>query len=190
MHSPRSTKNSKISATLSVYLRVAFWLLLLFGGMALSIHFDKRYFADLLASIPFHILSFLIGLALLRISTLLAANAGRELHRMGRRGDIPRLQTNRLVTTGPYECSRHPMLFGLMLLPLAFALLLGLPTFIFFIAPIEAAVIFVLMVVVDEAEAMKKFGKEYEAYRRKTPIWPSKECWKRLFSSNRPKDPL
>jgi protein-S-isoprenylcysteine O-methyltransferase Ste14 len=42
---------------------------------------------------------------------------------------------------------RHPMLFGLTLLPLGWALLLGSPTFITLIAPLEMLFIIFMVIV-------------------------------------------
>lgn len=124
----------------------------------------------------------MIGIIIGKLAFQAAAVGGKELARHGRVGDIPRLETNRLVTSGIYSCTRHPMLFGLMLLPLSFALILGLPTFIFFIAPLEALTILLLVLTLEEKEAYKKFGKAYEEYKKEVPAFPqSMECLKRLF---------
>jgi protein-S-isoprenylcysteine O-methyltransferase Ste14 len=106
---------------------------------------------------------------------------GRELAKKGREGDIPRLETNKLVTSGIYSCTRHPMLLGLMFLPLGLALLIGSVTFII-ISLFEAVIIFILMIVFDEKEAEKKFGEKYREYKKNVPVFPKKkECWKKLF---------
>ena len=129
----------------------------------------------------FHILSFGIGTLLLMLSFRAAANGGRELKK-GRVGDIPRLETNRLVTTGIYACMRHPMLLGLTLLPLAVAFLLTSPTFITLIAPLEMLFIVMIVLIFEEMEVRKKFGKAYEAYKKEVPMVSFRwECLKRLF---------
>ncbi len=80
------------------------------------------------------------------------------------------------------------MLFGLMLLPLGFALLLGSPTFIFFVAPAEALFILLMILTLEEREAIAKFGDAYLEYRQKTPLLPrSTECWKKLFGRKKRK---
>jgi len=53
---------------------------------------------------------------------------------------------------------RHPMLFGLALLPLSVALILGSPTFIIFVAPIEMIFIVAMILTFEEAEYKAKFG--------------------------------
>jgi len=110
-----------------------------------------------------------------------AGNGGRELAK-GRVGNIPRMETNRLVTTGLFSCMRHPMLFGLTLLPLGWGLLLGSPTFIMFIAPLEMLFIIVMVVIFEEMEVKRKFKEAYEKYRQEVPMVSFRwKCIKWLF---------
>ncbi len=95
---------------------------------------------------------------------------------------MPRLETNKLVTTGIYKCMRHPMLFGLTLLPLGWALFLGMPNFITIIAPLEMLFIVFMVIVFEEMEVKRKFGDEYRAYAQRVPMVSFKRsCFKRLF---------
>jgi protein-S-isoprenylcysteine O-methyltransferase Ste14 len=111
-----------------------------------------------------------------------AATGGKVLARHGREGEIPRLETDRLVTTDIYACMRHPMLFGLTLLPLGWALLLGSPTFITVIAPLEMLFIVFMVMIFEEAELKRKFGSAYEAYKTKVPAVSFRyRCLKQLF---------
>ena len=93
---------------------------MLIGGAFYALAKDWRTL--LFGNLWFLFISALLGAFLLRLAFRAAANGGRELTK-GRVGDIPRLETNRLVTTGIYRCMRHPMLFSLTLLPLGWALL-------------------------------------------------------------------
>jgi protein-S-isoprenylcysteine O-methyltransferase Ste14 len=78
---------------------------------------------------------------------------------------------------------RHPMLFGLTLLPLGWALLVGSPTFILIIAPAEMLFIVVMVMIFEEREAEKKFGEFYRRYRRSVPMVSFRaECLKKLFA--------
>ena len=172
----------RLSTTPSVVLRILIWLLLLVGGAVFSIRNDLQHFPELFGKLSFHLFSLPLGLVLLCLAFRAAAAGGRELARRGREGDLPRLETNRLVTSGIYRCTRHPMLFGLMLLPLGVALLLGSPTFIFFVAPAEALFILLMILTLEEQEAIRKFGDAYREYRRQTPLVPrSLRCWRMLF---------
>ena len=175
----------KISTTPSVIVRILIWLVLLIGGSILSISLDLKYFPEIYSRIVFHLFSIPVGLVLLSLAFRAAAAGGRELARRGREGEIPRLETNRLVTTGIYRCTRHPMLFGLMLLPMGLAFLLGSPSFILFVAPAEALFILLMILTLEEREAIGKFGEAYREYRRRTPLIPhSLECWRALFGKS------
>jgi len=111
-----------MKTTPSVVIRIILWLILIFGGIALSLYFDLKYFKPLLFNPLFHLITLPLGYFVLKISFHAAAVGGRELKKKGREGEITRLETNKLVTSGIYECTRHPMLFGLMLLPFGIAL--------------------------------------------------------------------
>ena len=173
----------KIHTSLSVVVRILLWLLMLAGGAALGIYLD--FHSSLFRSPVFHLLTALFGLVITTLAFRSAANGGRELKK-GRIGNIPRLETNRLVTTGIYSCMRHPMLFGLTLLPLGFALLVGSPTFITVIAPLEMLFIVFMVIVFEEMEVRKKFPGEYEKYKKTVPMVSfSSKCLKKLFKKQR-----
>ncbi len=171
----------KIHTSASVVIRLFLWLVMMIGGAVYSLSQD--WGTALFSSIAFHTVSALLGMVILKLAFNAAGNGGRELTK-GRVGDIPRMETNRLVTTGLFSCMRHPMLFGLTLLPLGWALLLGSPTFITLIAPLEMLFIIVMVIVFEEREVDKKFGKAYEQYRQKVPRVSFKwKCLKALFQS-------
>jgi len=169
----------KIATSLSVIVRIVLWLVMLIGGAWYSLLHD--YNNVLFRDIYFHILSAGAGIIVLIFAFRAAANGGRELTK-GRVGDIPRLETNRLVRSGIYSCMRHPMLFGLTLLPLGWALLLGSPTYIILVAPIEMFFIIMMVLIFEEMEVDKKFAKEYAEYRKEVPMVSLRlECLKLLF---------
>ena len=171
----------KINTSTSVVIRIFLWIVMLFGGAAFSLYQDWQ--TPLFGSFSFHIFSAFIGIIITTLAFRSAANGGRELKK-GRVGDIPRLETNKLVTTGIYSCMRHPMLFGLTLLPLGWALLLGLPTYITFLAPMQMIFIIMMVVIFEEMEVQRKFEKEYDEYRKKVPMVSLRlECLKILFKS-------
>ncbi len=168
-----------MKTTFSVIIRVFLWLILLIGGAIYSL--IKDWNTLLFNSITFHIISAIIGFLILTLAFRAARNGGKELAK-GRVGDIPRLETNKLITTGIYSCMRHPMLFGLTLLPLGWALLLGSLTFIIIIAPIEIAFIIIMVIIFEEMEVKKKFGLAYKNYSEKVPMISfKKHCLLALF---------
>ncbi len=78
---------------------------------------------------------------------------------------------------------RHPMLFGLTLVPMALALIVGSPFFILVLAPLEMIFIIVMVLTIEERECRSKFGPSYDEYAKKVPpICFKKECLMRLFS--------
>jgi protein-S-isoprenylcysteine O-methyltransferase Ste14 len=164
------------------YLRIFFWLLMLIGGAIISIHFDKIYFPQLFNNLYFHIITFIIGYFLLKMVLKASRNTGRYLAKSGREGDIPRMETNKLVTDGRYALMRHPMHFGLWFFPLAFALLIGSPFFIFVLAPLEMIFMILMIKLWEEPEARKKFGNAYDEYKKKVPFFCFKpDCIRSLL---------
>ncbi len=163
--------------------RIIVWIIMLFGGASLSFFLDKKFFPTLLSSPVFHAITFLAGLIMLKAVITISKVTGRTLAKYGRQGDIPRMETNRLVTQGVYSKMRHPMHLGLMFFPLSIALLLGLPSFIFFIAPAEMLFILAMVFLVEEPEAKRKFGQAYEQYSKEVPRFCLRpDCLKALFT--------
>ena len=163
-------------------IRIFIWLFFIIGGAILSIHFDKIYFAEVFNNTRWHFISFIPGYFLLKAVLKASRNTGRYLAAEGREGTIPRLQTNRLVTTGVYACMRHPMHLGLLFFPLAFAFLLGSPTFILIVAPLEMLLMIVLIKLIEEPQAEKKFGDSYRQYKKEVPFFNfSADCIRQLL---------
>lgn len=75
-------------------------------------------------------------------------------------------KTEHLVTTGPYQYTRNPMLFGTFLIYLAFA---GVINSLTAVGLVVLLFIFMLTVVVsmEERRLSKDFGDQYEEYRKR-----------------------
>ena len=169
----------KRKTTFSVIVRIFLWFVMIVGGAMYALM--KDWGTPLFSNIAFHMVCALLGIVILKLAFNAAGNGGRELTK-GRVGDIPRMETNRLVTTGLFSCMRHPMLFGLTLLPLGWGLLLGSPTFIMVIAPLEMLFIIVMVIIFEEMEVHRKFGEAYKVYRQKVPMVSfRRKCLKKLF---------
>ena len=167
----------------SAQMRMIVWIIFILGGLALSYYLDKRIWQHLFVFTPYHLLSGLAGLILFQVMRKIAANTGRYLHKHGRQGDLPRFETNVLATGGYYRYMRHPMHQGLMLAPLAVGLLSGSPSFVLFVAPFEILLMYLLIVTVEEKEALRKFGEAYKEFMQKTPRFCFRPvCWKMLIS--------
>ncbi|WP_456382017.1 methyltransferase family protein [Hydrogenimonas sp.] len=170
--------------TPSVVVRLLLWTVMLVGGTALGVWLDLRWYRELLFSPLWHLLTFPLGFVMMKLAFRAAAAGGRELARHGKSSsDVPRLETDRLVTTGIYEHMRHPMLFGLTLVPMALAFLVGSPAYITLVAPVEMLFIVMMVLTFEERECRQKFGKEYDEYaRRVPPVCFHPRCLKLLFS--------
>lgn len=156
---------------------------MLIGGAIISIIIDRSLFPDLFGSLLLHSISFIAGIVLSLFVINGAKNTGRNLAREGRDGDLPRMETNRLVTTGFYSCMRHPMHFVLLFFPLTLALIIGSPSFIIMIWPAEVLLMILMIRYLEEPEAEEKFGDDYRTYKKEIPMFSlSRPCLRQLFS--------
>ena len=75
------------------------------------------------------------------------------------------------------------MHLGLLFFPWSLALLIGSPAFIAVIAPLEMIFMLVMIKVVEEPGAVRKFGEEYRDYMARTPMFNfHPECIRMLLS--------
>jgi len=174
----------KMSIYLEQMIRIAIWLVLLVGGGLLASWLDRVWLGGSLRGGYLHLVTFVLGVAILYLVIRASRNTGRLLVELGCDGDLPRMATNRLVTTGHYACMRHPMHFGLLLLPWSVAFLLGSPSFIMVIAPLETVLITAMVKWLEERQAVRKFGEAYVAYRARVPFFTLRPaCLRALFGS-------
>ena len=171
--------------------RLIMWVLMLVGGGALGLWLDGRWLwaRALLLNPWWHLVTLPLGALLLWGVMRTSRYTGRLLAHLGRQGnDVPRMDTNKLVITDVYTCMRHPMHLGLLFFPLAVALILGSPSFIFILAPLEAVMMIVLIKLVEEKEALAKFGDDYRAYMQKTPMFSFRSaCIRKMLGKPLPK---
>ena len=76
----------------------------------------------------------------------------------------------RFVAEGPYRHVRNPMISGVMAILLGEALILGSPALLAWFTAF-AAVNAAWMPLVEEPGLVRRFGSEYEDYRRAVPAW-------------------
>jgi protein-S-isoprenylcysteine O-methyltransferase Ste14 len=151
--------------------RILVWIIFIVGGAVAGILGDLRLFPGFWKNWIWHTISLLIGGLLLMLVIRISRNTGKFLSQYGRKGEIPRLETNVLVTKGIYANMRHPMHLGLMIFPLSIAFILGSLTFILIIAPIEILLMLVMIFTLEEKEAIKKFGDAYLQYKKEVPAF-------------------
>ena len=167
----------------SAKLRILLWLVFLGGGILAGILTDIRLFGGYFKGLLFHSLSFFFGIVLLNLVMRCSRHTGRILAKYGREGDIPRMETNRLVKLDVYSCMRHPMHLGLLFFPLSVAFLVGSLSFILIYAPLEMIIMVLMIKFVEEKEAIQKFGEEYLVYMSQVPMFNfSMKCLKMLIS--------
>ena len=165
-------------------LRIVVWIIMIFGGSIFGYYLDYLIFENIHQNIIFHIVSLLVGIFLLSLVMKISKNTGRTLAKYGRKGKLKRMQTNILTKQGVYKYMRHPMHLGLLFLPLAVAFLIGSPSFILIIAPIEIIFMLIMIKFVEEPDIIRKFGDEYLEYKKEVPWFCFKiKCLKKLLEN-------
>ena len=96
---------------------------------------------------------FLLGLAIIILATIIFATT----------------LTNDLVTSGVYRYSRHPSYAALVLIYLGISV--ASASWIFLLATVIWAVLFITSVRDEERECMARFGQAYREYMNRTPRW-------------------
>jgi len=165
-------------------VRIIIWIIMIFGGGIFGYYLDYLIFENIHQNIIFHIVSLLIGVFLLFLVMKISKNTGRTLAKYARKGELKRMQTNVLAKQGIYKYMRHPMHLGLLLFPLGIAFLIGSPSFIIIIAPIEIIFMLIMIKLVEEPETINKFGEEYLSYKKQVPWFCFKmKCLKELIKN-------
>ncbi|MCL5772897.1 MAG: isoprenylcysteine carboxylmethyltransferase family protein [Firmicutes bacterium] len=79
-------------------------------------------------------------------------------------------QTVNLIIRGPFRFTRNPMVFGLLNIILAWALLFESLSAIIIVFPVAVVFGFLYIRIFEERELYRRFGREYLEYRKKVPI--------------------
>lgn len=152
------------------------------GGSAFGLYLDTILFINVHTTLGFHSISIVIGFLLIILVIRISKNTGRTLSKYGRKGNIKRMETNVFVLQGIYKYMRHPMHLGLLLSPISFAFLFASPSFLILIAPIEIIFMLIMIKLIEEPKAIKKFGKQYLDYKHQVPWFCFKmNCLKELL---------
>ena len=162
--------------------RLSIWVIMLVGGIVGGYYIDSILFQDIHHNILFHTICFIIGVIIMLLVMRISKNTGRTLAKYGRKGELKRMETNNLVKEGAYKYMRHPMHLGLFLFPLSFAFLVASPSFILILSPIEILLMLIMIKILEEPEAIRKFGNEYIEYKKQVPMFCIKlKCLKELL---------
>ena len=168
----------------SAIFRIVVWIIFLVGGWFLSLRLDETIFNGYEFPRAVRFIFFVIGFALLRAVFIVSKNTGRTLAKYGRKGDLPRFETNVLATEGLYSIMRHQMHLGLLFFPLAVALISASISFIFIVAPAEMLLMIIMIFLFEEREAIAKFGDAYLEYKKRVPFFCLKfSCIKEMFKN-------
>ena len=110
------------------------------------------------------------GVALAAAGTALMYRTITLFSRVGEGTLAPWDPTRRLVVLGPYRHVRNPMITGVLAVLIGEALAFGSTAIL-----IEAAIFLTAnatyMPLVEERDLARRFGDEYEAYKRNVPRW-------------------
>jgi protein-S-isoprenylcysteine O-methyltransferase Ste14 len=110
------------------------------------------------------------GTVLLAAGALLVIETTARFALQGRGTPAPWAPPERFVARGSYRFTRNPMYVGVLALIVGQALLLGRE--ILFAWAAAAWLIFELFVLIhEEPDLRRRFGAEYEDYRRRVPRW-------------------
>ncbi len=138
--------------------RFFLWLGVVGASLAIGLALDSLYHLTMPISLR------LLGVLGMVLAVLILRTSGRMLREFGEPEEWG--WTTRLVTHGIYSCVRHPHHFGIGLFITSLGLAVGGPlTFLLLSASIWTSIVLFLKRV-EEPEAMEKFGRDYEEYRR------------------------
>jgi len=112
---------------------------------------------------------FAIGVALFVIGVWLVAQALRGF-RAARTSPIPVRPTTALVLRGPYRYTRNPMYLGMLIVSVGITLAAN-ALWPLVLVPAVIWIINRYVIVREEKYLSRKFGGEYEVYKRRTRRW-------------------
>jgi len=88
---------------------------------------------------------------------------------IGRGTPVPLMATQKLIIQAPYSYCRNPMALGAIVIYLGVAVLIGSIAAAILVL-IGAVILLLYIKLVEEKEMELRFGKEYLAYKEKTPF--------------------
>ena len=90
---------------------------------------------------------------------------------------VPLRPPPKLITAGPYEAIRNPMLTGLFAILFGIGFTVQSVSLVFLYTPVFILLNYLELRFIEEPELEKRLGQEYMEYRKRTPMFFPK--WKR-----------
>lgn len=144
-----------------------FYGLLVFVFVFIALHIDKLIGLTNIFPKPLNII---ISLPIFSLALFLLGWSVYHFFR-AKGTPVPVNPPSKLVTSGPYAHTRNPMLTGVFLLFLGFGVLFGSVFLLFVFTPLFILVNVWELKSIEEPELEKRLGKDYVAYREKTPMF-------------------
>ena len=111
-------------------------------------------------------------IAMLLIAVGAGVTAWSVLHFLKVKGTpVPFNPPPEIVTTGPYRFARNPMLTGVFLLLFGIGFAIKSLSLVFFFTPLYILANVWELNEIEEPELVKRLGKDYVAYRQRTPMF-------------------
>jgi protein-S-isoprenylcysteine O-methyltransferase Ste14 len=118
-----------------------------------------------------------VGAALLAAGVIVLVEAFVRFVVEGVGTPAPIAPTQRLVVDGPYQYVRNPMYLAVVAVIVGQALALGQPGLLLYAAAVAGAMA-AFAHGYEEPTLRRRFGAQYEAYRRAVPAWwPHRHPW-------------
>ncbi len=144
-----------------------------FFGLLLAFFVVLSLFADRLIGVGDFLpgrLHFIFSLPFFAVAVFLIGwSVGHFLKAGGT--PVPVNPPPKLVASGPYAYSRNPMLGGVFALLFGLGVLLESVTLLFAFTPLFIALMVWELKAIEEPELVKRLGREYIEYRKKTPMF-------------------
>lgn len=156
------------------YAWIILWIFFLFPLLLIYISslMDKRIGPWPLLPKPFNFYIAILVLvpgAFWMIWSLIALIGVGRGHPVSEPGMEIQPKTTVLVTTGPYQYTRNPMIFGYWLCLIAFGIFLNSMSFALILVPVLIGFSIIYIRLVEEPWTEKRFGSDYAVYKKRTP---------------------
>ncbi len=148
-------------------LGATFFLALIVGMIFLAFRTD-RFFG--FPESPEHPANFIFAGPLLLIGIIFWAWPVRMFFR-AEGTPVPFQPPPKLITSGPYEFSRNPMLTGLFMILFGIGFAAQSISLVFIYTPLFILLNFLEIKLIEEPELEKRFGQPYLEYKKRTPMF-------------------